>query len=239
MTSLSVGEWPREVTMRVLSAAVAAVLALAAPGDPAKEYEKLVLDSKSTKLGYKEAYLAFKEKFEAFALANKGTEEAVSAKLWLLRNTWWHREEKTMESRAAALAEEILAEAPKSPQIARIPDFHYDFAPADRVRIFTKILETSPHAAARGSALLRLALGVKGEDRKGMLERLRKEFADVPYRFGTFGELADAHLAPHDPAALEVGKSAPDIVGRDADGKPMKLSDYRGKVVVVDFFGDW
>jgi len=38
---------------------------------------------------------------------------------------------------------------------------------------------------------------------------------------------------------LAVGTEAPDIVGEDTDGKPMKLSDYRGKVVVLDFWGHW
>jgi peroxiredoxin len=36
---------------------------------------------------------------------------------------------------------------------------------------------------------------------------------------------------------LAVGKKAPEIVGEDLDGKPMKLSDYRGKVVVLEFGG--
>lgn len=34
---------------------------------------------------------------------------------------------------------------------------------------------------------------------------------------------------------LSVGKPAPEIAGVDLDGKPMKLSDYRGKVVVLYF----
>jgi len=38
---------------------------------------------------------------------------------------------------------------------------------------------------------------------------------------------------------LSIGKTAPDIIGEDIDGTPMKLSDYRGKVVVIDFWGDW
>jgi AhpC/TSA family len=38
---------------------------------------------------------------------------------------------------------------------------------------------------------------------------------------------------------LGVGKTAPEISGEDIDGKPMKLSDYRGKVVVLDFWGHW
>ena len=36
-----------------------------------------------------------------------------------------------------------------------------------------------------------------------------------------------------------VGLIAPDIVGQDLDGKEFKLSGYRGKVVVLDFWGNW
>jgi hypothetical protein len=38
---------------------------------------------------------------------------------------------------------------------------------------------------------------------------------------------------------LRIGKTAPDIEGEDLDGVKFKLSDYRGKVVVIDFWGDW
>ena len=38
---------------------------------------------------------------------------------------------------------------------------------------------------------------------------------------------------------LVIGQPAPDIVAPDLAGEPFKLSDYRGKVVVLDFWGDW
>ena len=42
------------------------------------------------------------------------------------------------------------------------------------------------------------------------------------------------------PAAGEwVGKPAPPTRGTDADGVAFQLSDYRGKVVMLDFWGDW
>lgn len=41
------------------------------------------------------------------------------------------------------------------------------------------------------------------------------------------------------PKAPAVGMMAPDISGPDIDGVDFKLSDYRGKVVMVDFWGDW
>jgi hypothetical protein len=38
---------------------------------------------------------------------------------------------------------------------------------------------------------------------------------------------------------LQIGQVAPDIAGNDVDGVAFKLSDYRGKVVVLDFWGFW
>ena len=38
---------------------------------------------------------------------------------------------------------------------------------------------------------------------------------------------------------LGVGRAAPEIEGADADGVPFKLSDYRGRVVVLTFSGNW
>ncbi|MCP5535185.1 MAG: redoxin domain-containing protein [Akkermansiaceae bacterium] len=38
---------------------------------------------------------------------------------------------------------------------------------------------------------------------------------------------------------LGIGCIAPDIVGTDHEGKEFKLSDYRGQVVLLDFWGIW
>ena len=36
-----------------------------------------------------------------------------------------------------------------------------------------------------------------------------------------------------------VGQEAPEIIGEDINGVPFKLSDYRGQVVLLDFWGNW
>ena len=38
---------------------------------------------------------------------------------------------------------------------------------------------------------------------------------------------------------LSVGKQVPEVTGKDLDGIEFKLSDYRGKVVLLDFWGHW
>jgi hypothetical protein len=49
----------------------------------------------------------------------------------------------------------------------------------------------------------------------------------------------DAELELKALRTLRVGKKAPDIAGADFDGKQFKLSDYRGKVILLDFWGNW
>jgi hypothetical protein len=54
------------------------------------------------------------------------------------------------------------------------------------------------------------------------------------------GDLADRLAAPRfQKEHLQIGMEAPDIAGEDIDGVAFKLSDYRGKVVVIDFWGYW
>jgi hypothetical protein len=72
---------------------------------------------------------------------------------------------------------------------------------------------------------------------EAMFQRAANEFNDVNSFRGTIGKAAQAEL--NEIRNLAVGKPAPEITGEDTDGKPFKLSDYKGKVVVIDFWGDW
>ena len=53
----------------------------------------------------------------------------------------------------------------------------------------------------------------------------------------TLGELARSRLAALQ--TLNVGKLAPDLAGEDVQGVAMSLGDFKGKVVLLTFAGDW
>jgi peroxiredoxin len=61
---------------------------------------------------------------------------------------------------------------------------------------------------------------------------------DMPKKVWTAAE-----TKPKPPEArvnlLKVGAKAPDFTGVDAGGKPVKISDYLGKVVILDFWATW
>ena len=77
------------------------------------------------------------------------------------------------------------------------------------------------------------------------LERSFKEFPSDPADDDRMDKSARAKLAEDARAELDeirnlaVGKPAPEITGTDLDGTPFKLSDYRGKVVLLTFWAGW
>jgi hypothetical protein len=139
-----------------------------------------------------------------------------------------------------------------------------------------KLVEKSPSADVRGSALYALA-GAKQRDIDGAkriqaakdddqaklqerygdrfaslksmdvaaeqkkleetLERVVREFPDVAINKSTLGVRAGADL--FESRNLIVGKVAPNIEGEDLDGTNFHLADYRGKIVMLDFWGNW
>jgi hypothetical protein len=59
-------------------------------------------------------------------------------------------------------------------------------------------------------------------------------------RSGTGGSTAQTRPTPTNiQTGINVGEVAQDISAEDLDGVTFKLSDYRGKVVVLDFWGHW
>lgn len=70
-----------------------------------------------------------------------------------------------------------------------------------------------------------------------LFERVQSEYGDQSSYRGTLGDQAKAELFElHN---LAIGKVAPNIEGEDIFGERFQLTDYRGKVIVIDFWGHW
>lgn len=70
-----------------------------------------------------------------------------------------------------------------------------------------------------------------------LLKYVSKKYTKIKFENHTLAEAAKVKL--HAIAHLSPGKPAPDVEGVDADGAKFRLSDYRGKVIVLRFWGDW
>jgi thiol-disulfide isomerase/thioredoxin len=110
------------------------------------------------------------------------------------------------------------------------------------------ILTKNRDRAVRVAASFALASVVQGtgEKRAAEAEALYKEFLKAfdgheKYRYTNIERMLIRSAAR---ALVELklrgpGKPAPDIDGVDLDGNRMKLSDYRGKVVLLSFWASW
>ncbi|MDP1563770.1 MAG: SHD1 domain-containing protein [Pirellulaceae bacterium] len=108
-----------------------------------------------------------------------------------------------------------------------------------------QLLSKSKDKAVKGIATFILARQLSDADNPELEERVVKLLNEVISKYADVPDPAKRLLGPQAEQLLfavenlRIGKVAPDIVGSDLDGVAFKLSDYRGKVVVLDFWGDW
>jgi hypothetical protein len=110
-----------------------------------------------------------------------------------------------------------------------------------------ELLEERPELALRYEALFGKDFvdALQRQDRasalkevEGNFERAAQQYGDLKLPFGgTVGEKAKSEL--YEIRYLAVGKEAPGLEGDDQDGKRFKLSDYRGKVVLLYFWSEY
>jgi hypothetical protein len=132
----------------------------------------------------------------------------------------------------------------------------YSAHPAPQVQArLRRIMTKSSNPDVRGAACYFLAsfllnqesLGVRlsaqaarhrDQEVEKLLTTVMSHHAQVRIsKTATLGDLAQRPL--YEMRHLTIGKVAPEIEGEDISGQKFKLGDYRGKVVVLDFWGHW
>lgn len=231
--------------------------AVASSAELRSEYEELTKEFQEAQQAYFKAYaeLQTEEQREAFladearnpsnrfaprfrALAERAGEDAVaaSAMLWLLRSTL---DAQTQQE----LVDRLLAGFLHAPEIAELARFlelaERTLGRKPAVAALRTIRKRSEDPQGRLAATLTLGIvqlggkspTVQSEGRSLLLEVLSAA-PGTPSAARARGELFEFEN-------LRIGMIAPDIEGLDSAGKPFKLSDYRGQVVVIDFWGFW
>lgn len=117
--------------------------------------------------------------------------------------------------------------------------------------VLRAIVETNKNAEDRctamhalGTLLFNVSSNLDTPEAKADLAQAAELFHEV---IASYSSVTVQGFKPADQCAavlfemenLAIGKEVPDIVGTDADGAAMKLSEYRGKAVLLIFWGGW
>ena len=110
--------------------------------------------------------------------------------------------------------------------------------------VMRRVKAESPHRLPYYEKLLREDPGVLARQGEQLLERAITQYGEMAYdptilsKGGkTLADVARAELRRL--RNLAVGQRPPEIEGRDVDGNQFQLSDYRGRVVLLTFSGNW
>ncbi len=190
----------------------------------------------------------FLSEFEELAQSAKGDD--VAAQAWM--NVAGLAAEAGKRDTAVKALDTLLADHVQSPSLEPLPTIIARalspyLEPKEVDDSLLKLAEKSPHKNIQAASLFTYGMSIlddekASEERKksGLeaLERLQKDFADVK---GSRGQVyaAQAEGTLFERNHLQIGMVAPDFEVTDENGVKFKLSDYRGKVVVIDFWGYW
>lgn len=147
------------------------------------------------------------------------------------------------EDRIAALdtLTEKHLDAPALAQLGRMMAVLPRVTSPEKAKVYCERLAKSGNADVRGwVALARYQETIEGADVAGEAYRTAKAALQEAAAAATDEALTSEIQSVIDTREkFSLGKVAPDIEGQDLDGVAFKLSDYQGKVVFLDFWGDW
>ncbi len=208
------------------------------------------MENADTTEEYTEVINTLKPRYEALADEFWGTKAGFNAKMWLMQSGTNGMEDAERDAFTEEALDALFTEYHRSEHIAKLTSYYGDF-PEER-QLWMR--EGSPHATVKAATIYYLARDAESQmmyggdevdadammaQRKTNLDLLVSVYHDTPLRDTTYGVMAEAMLNAHDLSELAIGQKAPEIIGTDVDGNEMKLSDYLGKVLVIDFWGDW
>ncbi|MCA8961277.1 MAG: redoxin domain-containing protein [Planctomycetes bacterium] len=108
------------------------------------------------------------------------------------------------------------------------------------VALMATVIDDTPNDTIRAQAHYSRALALSRSEVEADRSQVERDYARVVELMPEDSILSLRARGPKfEQSRLQIGMSVPDITAPDIDGKEFKLSDYRGKVVMLDFWGFW
>jgi len=173
------------------------------------------------------------------ALAESGS---ARARLWFLENTYAQSEAERNQMRAhlSALAEIGLDAKSLASMRYQASSLAAQLGASFVEQELLKLIATVDEADRAGLLLgLGVALCESADDDAEARARGLALLTQVAERWPDSDEARSAAGKRFRFEHLTLGQIAPDFATEDVDGTPFRLSDYKGKVTVVDFWGFW
>jgi len=183
----------------------------------------------------------FLPRFQALAQRAQGTESGARAVLWIIEKADSAGNQEAVKVAVQTLPTTYVQSPVIEEGVRNLRGLSWSIGAKECATALRTIIEQSPHPRVRAAAsftlatiLLQSAEGGKTAqaEARSLFERVKTEYAETPYAKEAPGYIFELEN-------LQIGMKAPDFEATDQDGKQFKLSDYRGKVVVLDFWGFW
>ncbi|MAG58342.1 MAG: hypothetical protein CMJ83_18805 [Planctomycetes bacterium] len=182
----------------------------------------------------------FITKFRKAAKDYGGTDDCVRFHVWVVEYALRTDEDAALQSLDVVMAKHITSKDLGG--VARALPQYVGHLQRDGVADhFDRILEKNPHAPVQALALYHRAKSAANRVRVGSEDWrvVKKELLRAKKLTDDQDLARQIQSLITDRENLRVGGMAPEIKGKDLDGVAFKLSDYRGKIVVLDFWGHW
>lgn len=181
----------------------------------------------------------FMPRATTFARKAGSSPYGLDAWLWVFNNAG---QTGSSEKEAADALSEMLKVHIASPKLESVAQalryFAHQAGPIDTDAALKQLVEKSPIDTVRASALYSLgAIRLYGPDNE--VKKAKSYFDRLIREYPKSKAATQARSALFELNNLQIGHIAPDFEATDENGKTFKLSDYRGKVVVLDFWGFW
>jgi hypothetical protein len=194
----------------------------------------------------------FVPKFREYARQHAGKPEALPALVWLIEAAKVDPQHHEADPPATWAIQALRRDHAASPALADVMEDlrnAVDVVRCDHLVPFYELVRKKnpdPQVKAAATFNLAYALWVGGpggtEDARqraadkqkatSLFQTLTKDYPDSPLADEAEDFLAQAEH-------VDVGVRAPEIIGNDVNGKEIRLSHFRGRVVVLLFWGFW